>query len=107
MEFFAGALAYRVHGKTSSFYPEAQCAIAISLFFGVGALIDTYQAFSLPSLIQVSGFGLVGFLLISGLMGVDAKYKLTRFTVARSLARIGDGSYSLYLSHWFVLSFIG
>ena len=25
----------------------------------------------------------------------------------QSLARIGDGSYSLYLSHWFVLSFIG
>jgi len=26
---------------------------------------------------------------------------------ARLLARIGDASYSLYLLHWFVLSFLG
>ena len=107
VEFFAGALAYRVYHKTSSFYPEAQCAFAIALYFLVSALIDTHHAFSLPSLIQVFGFGLMGFLLISGMMGVDAKYDLKKFALARSLARIGDGSYSLYLSHWFVLSFIG
>jgi exopolysaccharide production protein ExoZ len=107
VEFFAGALAYRVHDKTSSFYPEAQCAIAVSIYFGVSALIDTYHFFWRPSPIQVFGFGLMGFLLISGMIGVDAKYDLTKFTLARLLARIGDGSYSLYLSHWFVLSFIG
>ena len=107
VEFFAGALAYRVQHKTSSFYPEAQCAIAIALYFGVSAVIDIYHAFSMPSLIQVFGFGLMGFLLISGMMGVDAKYDLKNFAPARLLARIGDGSYSLYLSHWFVLSFIG
>jgi hypothetical protein len=73
VEFFAGALAYRVYDKTSSFYPEAQCAFAIALYFLVSALIDTHHAFSLPSLIQVFGFGLMGFLLISGMMGVDAK----------------------------------
>jgi peptidoglycan/LPS O-acetylase OafA/YrhL len=107
VEFFAGALAYRLHSKTSSFYPEAQCAIAISLYFGVSALIDNYKVFSMPSLIQVFGFGLMGFLLLSGMMGVDAKYDLKKFAPARLLARIGDGSYSLYLSHWFVLSLIG
>jgi exopolysaccharide production protein ExoZ len=104
VEFFAGALAYRLHSRISSFYPEAQCAIAISLYFGVSALIDPFSALSL---VQVFGLGLMGFLLISGTIGVDAKYNLKKFAPARLLARIGDGSYSLYLSHWIVLSFIG
>jgi peptidoglycan/LPS O-acetylase OafA/YrhL len=103
-EFFAGALAYRVHHKTSSFFPEAQCAIAIALYFGISALIDI---FLLPSYIQVFGFGLMGFILISGMIGIDAKYDLKRFSPTRLFARIGDASYSLYLSHWFVLSLIG
>jgi exopolysaccharide production protein ExoZ len=107
VEFFAGALAYRLYYKTSSFYPEAQCAIAISLYFGVSALLDIYQASTPHTLIQMFGFGLMGFLLISGMIGVDAKWELTKFPLPRLLARIGDASYSLYLSHWFVLSFIG
>jgi peptidoglycan/LPS O-acetylase OafA/YrhL len=81
--------------------------IAIALYFGVSAVIDAFHAFSLPSLIQVFGVGLMGFLLISGMMGVDAKYDLTQLALARWLARIGDASYSLYLSHWLVLSSIG
>ena len=104
VEFFAGALAYRIHGKTSCFFPGAQCAIAIALYFGVSAVTD---AFLLPPFIQVFGFGWMGFLLISGMIGIDAKYDLKQFTPARLLARIGDASYSLYLSHWFVLSSIG
>lgn len=104
VEFFAGALAYRVHHKTSPFFPEAQCAIAIALYFGVSAVTDT---FLLPPRIQVFGFGWMGFLLISGMMGIDAKYDLKKLALARLLARIGDASYSLYLSHWLVLSLIG
>jgi exopolysaccharide production protein ExoZ len=107
VEFFAGALAYRIYERTSSIYPEAQCAIAVSLYFGVSAVLDAFQASTSHMLIQVFGFGLVGFLLISGIMGVDAKYELTKFSAARLLARVGDASYSLYLSHWFVLSSIG
>jgi peptidoglycan/LPS O-acetylase OafA/YrhL len=49
----------------------------------------------------------MGFLLLSAMMGVDAKYDLKKFSPARMLGRIGNASYSLYLSHWFVLSLIG
>jgi peptidoglycan/LPS O-acetylase OafA/YrhL len=104
VEFFAGALAYRVHHKTSFLFPEAQFAIAIALYLCVSALIDV---FLLPLYVQVFGFGLMGFFLISGMIGIEVKYDLKRFSPMRLLARVGDASYSLYLSHWFVLSLIG
>lgn len=107
MEFFAGALAFRIYRRTSLHYPEAQCAIAVALYFGVSHLLDIYQDPAPQMLIQVSGFGLMGFLLLSGMLGVDAKYDLIKHTLPRILARCGDASYSLYLSHWFVLSLIG
>jgi peptidoglycan/LPS O-acetylase OafA/YrhL len=69
--------------------------------------MDRYLVFELQSLTRVFEFGLMGFLLLSGMMGVDAKYDLKKFSPARMLGRIGNASYSLYLSHWFVLSLIG
>jgi exopolysaccharide production protein ExoZ len=107
VEFFAGALAYHLHLRVSPIYPEAQCTAAVVIYFSVCALMDRNTAAIPYFLIQVGGFGSMGFLSICGLIGLDNKYKLPRFFVPRLFARIGDASYSLYLSHWFVLSAIG
>ena len=107
VEFFLGALVYRIYDRISYRYPGVQLTIAFFLYFVVSALLEAYQPFVLHTLIRMFGFGTMGFFLISGLMGLDAKYKMEMYFLPRLLARIGDASYSLYLSHWFVLSFLG
>jgi peptidoglycan/LPS O-acetylase OafA/YrhL len=107
VEFFLGALAYRIYDRTSPYYPGVQLTIAFALYFIIRALLDVYQASVLKTLIAKFGFGAMRFLLINGLIGLDAKYKLAKYPLPRLLARIGNASYSLYLSHQLVFLVIG
>lgn len=103
VEFFLGSLAYIIYKNKLFFYPLIQIISAIILYFVVSYLMDIYNNGS----INGYGFGAMGFLLISGLIGLNAKYDLSVLYFPRLLARIGNASYSLYLSHWFVMSFLG
>ena len=49
----------------------------------------------------------MGFLLISGTIGLERQFTFGTSAAMRFLTVLGDASYILYLSHWFVLSALG
>jgi len=107
VEFFMGALAFACHQRVARFFPSLQLLAALALYLATSYLMDVFLAPIPNSLINVTGSGLIGFLLINGLIGLDAKHDLKAWALGRLGAKIGGASYSLYLSHWFSLSLIG
>jgi len=107
VQFFLGSLAYKWQHRLSRIYPATQVIIGVALYFLVSALLDAYRGPAIHMLIEMFGFGAVGFFLIIGSLGVYQAYQVKATYLSRLLARVGDASYSLYLSHWFVLSFVG
>jgi peptidoglycan/LPS O-acetylase OafA/YrhL len=107
VEFFVGSLAFIMHKRLSIIFPWLQLAVGFLLYFVVSYLLDTHLGPIPNKLIGVLGCGTIGFLLINGLIGLDAQYRLASLAFGRFWARLGNASYSMYLSHWFVLSLIG
>lgn len=107
VEFFMGSATYLVFKRTSRFFPFLQILSALPLYLFVSYMLDATLGRVTFHLINVFGSGLIGLLLISGLHGVHTRYDLTRFSLGRFAIRLGDASYSLYLSHWFTLSALG
>jgi len=107
VEFFMGSLAYALRKHAPQIMPLVQVAIAVVLYFIVSLLLDTYLDPIPYKLINVAGSGLIGFLLLNGLIGLDTKYAFDTQMLGRLGAHLGNASYSLYLSHWFTLSLIG
>ena len=109
VEFLAGAAAYHFHQSRTSFSPMQQLGMALLLFLAISFVMDRLPVDSFSwHLIAVFGFGCVGFLLILGMTGLErlSFFSASRTTI-RTLHLVGDASYSLYLSHWFVLSAMG
>jgi exopolysaccharide production protein ExoZ len=107
LEFFAGALAFSCREQLPKQLPGLQVVGGIAAYLLTSDLLDAQTGSSLSPIVQCCGYGAMGYLLISGMIGLDEKYALRGLTVARVFARIGDASFSLYLSHWFVLSVMG
>ncbi len=100
LEFIGGALAAWLIGKGKTNYAGI-CAIigALSLFIAC----NVYTTSGAPMLLwgRVAVFALPCTLLVYGLAGLELSEK---FNMPHWIVRIGDWSYSLYLSHIFVLS---
>lgn len=107
VEFFMGSLAFVFHKRTMGFAPALQIGAALLLFFLASYVLD--QVLDTPAfyLTTVISAGCISFLLISGLQGLHARRPLTDSRCGRFFVRLGDASYSLYLSHWFILSALG
>ena len=107
VEFFFGSLAFMCYKNTSRIFPALQLAIAPLCFVLLSYLLDRTLNTPAEKLLTVFGSGIVSYLLISGLAGLDAKHSISSYGFGRLWLKIGDASYSLYLSHWFTLSLIG
>ena len=103
-EFIAGAL-------LGLYWRQIPARLAMPLLIA-GALTAVSAAGLLPSegpaaltpWIRISCFGSAATLLIAGAVMLEAQGRLH---VPRWLSRLGDSSYSLYLSHVFVISAVG
>lgn len=106
-EFLLGALVFQFRQKVTPFFPILQIALALVCYLVVSRVLDANVSPPYASLTRPIGLGLAAALLISGLVGADYKGNIANSVVGRALMRIGDASYTLYLSHWFVLSAMG
>ena len=107
VEFFLGAFAYKLTKHTARFAPTLQIVFAVSLYFLVSYILDQFLKTPTFHLVNVFGSGAISFLLISGLQGLHARAPLTNSLIGKVCVRLGNASYSLYLSHWFILSTLG
>jgi peptidoglycan/LPS O-acetylase OafA/YrhL len=80
-------------------------AFIVYLFVSIG--LDSHPELATSSVLRSAGFGLVGFLLITGAIAAEHRYGWINSAFGALSVRIGDASYTLYLSHWFVLSGLG
>lgn len=107
IEFFCGALAFKFGKSITRTFPVLQIAAAFLCFFLLSRILDSGISAEVTSIVRPVGSGLLGMLLIAGLKGADDKYAVSKSVMGAALMRIGDASYTLYLSHWFVLSIMG
>jgi exopolysaccharide production protein ExoZ len=107
IEFMFGALAFRVGGKLSRVAPWVQLAAALVVYLAVSLALDAHPELATSSVMRSVGFGAVGFLFITGLGPAEHRYGWLKSAFGVLLIRIGNASYTLYLSHWFVLSALG
>jgi exopolysaccharide production protein ExoZ len=108
IEFLFGALAFSWIKTASRIYPLLQLAAAILIYALVCKELDLgVDSAVLTGTLRPLGFGLVGFLLLSSFQGLDQRHSVLESRMGLLAARIGDASYTLYLSHWFVLSVMG
>lgn len=109
LEFLMGAVVFKFGRTLTSCVPMIQCLLAIVLYGLVVKLLEVrWEPFGTSiSITRQIGGALIGGLLISGLIGVDQRYAVSRSHLGRIFARIGDASFILYLSHGFVLSLLG
>jgi len=109
IEFFFGALACALCDR----WGQAVKFSTLFIFAGfvcfvvTSYILDTQTMLNTTSIVRQIGGGLVGFLLITGLIGLDKKYSVAKTVCGLILMRVGDASYTLYLVHWFVLSLMG
>jgi len=107
IDFFFGALAFRVSGIMSKSGWRLQLLVAALGYVGVSMLLDSGLPDALYVLVRPLASGLVSFFLITGLIGADGERSITTTLPGAVMMRIGDASYTLYLVHWFVLSIMG
>lgn len=107
VEFFMGSLAFVFYQRASRSVPALQLTLAVLLYLHLSYSLDQTLGSPTFHLLNVFGSGLISFLLISGLHGLQTRFELTSSRLGRFAVRLGDASYSLYLSHWFSLSAIG
>ena len=107
LEFLTGTLIFTFHNKLCSLFPIFQVVISFIIYLAIAAISDDYPTIDQPSMWNIIGYSFIGFFLLNGFLGLDRRYNLSRFKALRIMARIGDASYTLYLSHWFVLSSLG
>ncbi len=108
IEFLFGALAYKLY-KTNRIttFPILTILFGGVCYLSVCYILDFQIVHNITFFTRQLGGGLVGFLLISGVIGADKKYSISTTILGSLLMRIGDASYTLYLMHWFVLSIMG
>jgi peptidoglycan/LPS O-acetylase OafA/YrhL len=107
IEFLCGALAFRVGGKLAPVPPWVQLAAALVIYLGMSMALDAHPELAVSSVMRSAGFGVVGFMLITGLGAAEHRPGWLKWAGGALLVRIGDASYTLYLCHWFVLSALG
>jgi exopolysaccharide production protein ExoZ len=107
IEFFFGALVYRLGKDITERFPIFQILLAVAGYILLSYTLDKNGLGEASTIARPIGGGLIGMLLISGLIGVDSRYSVSTSIAGRVLMRIGDASYTLYLLHWFVLSMMG
>jgi peptidoglycan/LPS O-acetylase OafA/YrhL len=107
IEFYFGAIAYRVYQYAPIRAPKVQLGVAILLFFVLSFALDYSPDVQGPSFLRVIGCGLLGFLLLTGGIGLETRKRSGNWRAVQFMRRVGDASYVLYLSHWFVLSALG
>jgi exopolysaccharide production protein ExoZ len=109
IEFLTGAIIYSLGTIATRDFPISKCVIAVIIFFGLAILLNAgWEPLGKNiSITRQVGGSLIGGLLISGGIGIDDNYRFSQTTIGKLMVRIGDASYTLYLSHWFILSAIG
>lgn len=110
LEFFAGALAYRCRSLLSPKNAIAGVIVGGGVFLGLSYLLDwlivnELTRYKFVTQILLASIG--GFVLIVSLVSMQLDTFVKKNLVGRLLLRVGDSSYVLYLSHWFVLSLTG
>ena len=106
LEFIAGAL-FGLHWRAI----PATAGMPI-LVFGVAAMLSALGFMpdegpgTLPQTIRVAVFGTASLAILAGAVLLEKK-EATASGFRRLLQRLGDSSYSLYLSHIFVISALG
>lgn len=78
-------------------------ALSLALFLIGGLALVAADIFFKPAEWRVLYFGLPASVLLVGLLGLESAWRRQPFV---PLLRLGDASYSLYLCHPFVLSFV-
>ncbi len=109
VEFALGMVLYHIYPKTSRFAPGWQIAASFGVYALIAVLLDadTDNTFvTAMSPLRVFGVALWGFLLIGGCLGFE-RHLRSEGPVLTPLRLLGDASYTLYLSHWLVLSMLG
>jgi peptidoglycan/LPS O-acetylase OafA/YrhL len=106
IEFFLGALAFR-YRDSIRVLPFAPIFVALICYVLLSNVLDSGVLASFSNVVRPLGAGMIGFLLIVGLIGVDKKIHISSSGMGKVLMGIGDASYTLYLMHWFVLSIMG
>ena len=107
IEFLCGALAFKYRKPLSRFFPGLQLVTAVGCYLAVSAILDSGISTQMMPFVRSVGSGIIGALLICGLIGANERICFSRSLLGAGLMRIGDASYSLYLSHWLVLSTMG
>jgi peptidoglycan/LPS O-acetylase OafA/YrhL len=106
IEFLFGAMAFKFSNVTTR--PGLFIVISIAVYACGSSVLDRFVVSTPPTVLVRAMFGgLVGFLLITGMIGLDAKIRFSLSKPGQLFMRIGDASYSLYLMHWFILSGLG
>jgi peptidoglycan/LPS O-acetylase OafA/YrhL len=117
-EFLAGVWVFRTRelrapfGWRASLAAGALLALAVSAFVAHhsvaadGSVHVVTQADGLVGVVRVLGYGAAAALILRGLLDAEHSGALAarRSALQRLLLRIGDASYVLYLSHFFVYS---
>lgn len=106
LEFIAGALAalFVCRGRTGTFSSRKTLPIVVLvLLVGLG-FVHAYNLLHHTELVRAGIMGLLYGLLV---LAVAASEKTGRIVIPRSMQFTGDISYTVYLSHVFVLSVIG
>jgi peptidoglycan/LPS O-acetylase OafA/YrhL len=109
LEFLSGALAYRFRAVNVQRFSLFWIASSVMLFSGLSYWLDIRRASvasSFDGLLSVVASSVIGFMLIVACISCERAGGFES-ACARMMARIGDASYVLYLSHWLVLSFLG
>lgn len=114
INFFSGVMLYRYRDNVSRFNPVMLliasalvfCAAAVITSQLYGGHVDTQPA-GFKGLFRVAIYVIAGLLLLSGLLSLEARSpRFLENAVARTLEKIGEASYGLYLTHLLVFAVI-
>ena len=115
-EFLAGVWVFRTRhaqawfGWRTSLAAGALLVLAVSAWVARlslaadGSVAVVTDAAGLVGVVRVLGYGAVSALLLRGLLDCEQRGALAASALSGLLLRIGDASYVLYLSHFFVYS---
>jgi peptidoglycan/LPS O-acetylase OafA/YrhL len=120
-EFLAGVLVFRCRDRLRALGWRLPLCAGAAGFLGVaawlapralapdGSLHVPTQPAGLDGVVRVLGYGSASALLLAGMLEAERCGALARVprTLGSALRRIGDASYVLYLSHFFVYSALG
>lgn len=103
LEFMLGILAFKIYDNKLFAIPFKKPLFVMAILSY--AFMATLES-SHSSLNRFIGFGVPSFILLQATVGLEACIGQASNVFIKALIRMGDASYSTYLTHWFVIVFI-